>query len=147
MVGVLRYENIQVLLHINVQVSLFTGAPPRALLLGVFHDSKIFYPIFLTYPQKLSSPWSFQLEVMDPWLLLAPSSSSVQPYLQSSPSHPEVPHSLPQQTDWVSYCTDIRESLGAGYALPSSASGPVFSLLCQDFVVFLSSLTGPHPLY
>lgn len=96
------------------------GPPPRGV---VWY--KDFVPHLSDIPQKtelwnMSSPWSFQLEVMDPWLLLAPSSSSIQPYLQSSPPH--TPHSpipsLSRQIDWVSYHTDIRESLGAMLHLP-----------------------------
>lgn len=59
----------------------------------------------------MSSPWSFQLEVMDPWLLLAPSSSSIQPYLQYTTSPHQIPYSLPQQAKQLgihAVWTDLR---------------------------------------
>lgn len=81
-------------------------------------------------PWNMSSPWNFHLEVMDPWLLLAP--SSIQPYLQYTPLTP-LRSPIPfhnRQNNWVSMpYGQTQESLGTSHASSSSASGPVFTLL------------------
>lgn len=77
---------------------------------------------------------------------------------------PPAPHSLPQQAKRLgihAIWTYGKQSLGAGHASPSSASGPVFSLLGQDFFCYcylgffgwtssslldLSARLGPLPL-
>lgn len=79
--------------------------PPPSPFLGVSCDIQILHPIFLksqeTELQSMSSPWGFQLEVMDPWLLLAPSPSSIQPYFQSPPAPPLLPVATCKATGYL----------------------------------------------
>lgn len=114
----------------------------------------------------MSSPWSFQLEVMDPWLLLAPSSSSIQPYLQYTTSPHQIPYSLPQQAKQLgihAVWTDLRVFgnwpcfifLSLRSSVHSPGSGFFFFFFCScyprlDFIFFIeifSARLAPLPFW
>lgn len=90
----------------------------------------------------MSSPWSFQLEVMDPGSFWLP------PHLPSSPTYRPPRCPIPchnRQSDWV-FVPWMQDCLW-GLAMLLQLQVQCVAYWVRIFVVILGSLNGPHLLY